>query len=157
MPDEMFFSNNERALVRGRRTAKRTDTFRPCLISLPDGGQVEGIILNLTPHGMLVRVMGSLEIGTPVEVQLMRDETFQKPLAEPRFGTVVRLDATDGTFGDMGIKLEHKRVAARPRAKTIVMRQAPPAAPRPKAPKGMQTIEVTKRLRDAPIKRGPRG
>ena len=157
MPDEMFFSNDERALVRGRRTAKRTDTFRPCLITMPDGSQVEGIILNLTPHGMLVRVMGSLEIGTPVEVQMMRDETFQKPLAEPRYGTVVRRDGTDGTFSDMGIKLEHKRAAARPRAKTIITRQAPAEAPRKKALKGMQTIEVTKRLADEPPKRGPRG
>lgn len=152
MPDEMFFSNDERALVRGRRTAKRTDTFRPCLITLPDGAQVEGIILNLTPHGMLVRVMGSLEIGTPVEVQMMRDETFQKPLAEPRFGTVVRLDGSDGTFSDMGVKLEHKRAAARPRGKAIVTRSAP-AAPAPKLPKGMQTIEITKGNQRGPGRR----
>src|SRR5262245_22381829 len=93
MPDEMFFSKDERALVRGRRAAKRTATMRPCLLMLPGGDQIEGIILNLTPHGMLVRVMQSLEIGTKVEVQMMRDENFQKPLAEPRYGTVVRLDS----------------------------------------------------------------
>ncbi len=141
MPDEMFFSKDERALVRGRRTAKRTPTMRPCLLTLSDGGQVEGIILNLTPHGMLVRVLGTLEIGTPVEVQMMRDENFQKPLAEARHGTVVRLDASDGVFSDMGIKLENKRAAPRPRAKTILPRTVAPA--RPRAPRGMQTIDVT--------------
>ncbi len=152
MPDEMFFSNDERALVRGRRTAKRTDTFRPCVITLPDGSQVEGIILNLTPHGMLVRVMGSLEIGTPIEVQMMRDETFQKPLAEPRYGTVVRLDGTDGVFSDMGVRLEHKRATSRPRAKTIVPRPAPPP-PRPAAPKGMQTMDITRDGQKGPGRR----
>jgi len=155
----MFFSNDERALVRGRRAAKRTDTFRPCMLTLPDGTQVEGIIQNLTPHGMLVRVMRSLDIGTPVEVQMMRDETFKKPLAEPRFGTVVRLDGTDGTFSDYGIKLEQKRAASpRARAKTIVTRSKPESEPRKKAPKGMQTLEVTKRLvEEQPKTRGPRG
>jgi hypothetical protein len=152
MPDEMFFSNDERALVRGRRTAKRTDTFRPCVITLPDGSQVEGIILNLTPHGMLVRVMGSLKIGTPIEVQMMRDETFQKPLAEARYGTVVRLDGTDGVFSDMGVRLEHKRAASRPRIKTIVARPAPPP-PRPAASKGMQTMDITRDGQKGPGRR----
>jgi hypothetical protein len=141
MPDEMFFSKDERALVRGRRAAKRTPTMRPCLITLPDGVQIEGIILNLTPHGMLVRVMGTLDIGTAVEVQMMRDENFQKPFAEPRFGAVVRLDNTDGVFSDLGLRLEQKRAAARPKAKTIAPRRAPQDQPRKTS--GMQTIDVT--------------
>jgi hypothetical protein len=142
MPDEMFFSKDERGLVRGRRTAKRTATLRPCLLTLPDGGQVEGIILNLTPHGMLVRVLGTLAIGTAIEVQMMRDENFQTPFAEPRYGTVVRLAGSDGVFSDMGVQLEHRRAAtARPKVKTLLPRRAAPARPR-MAP-GMQTIDIT--------------
>jgi hypothetical protein len=157
MPDEMFFSNDERALVRGRRAAKRTETFRPCLITLADASQIEGIILNLTPHGMLIRVMGSLSIGTALEVQMMRDETFQKPLAEPRYGKVVRLDGTDGVFSDLGVRLEQARAGQRPRARAIITRRPVEApAPKPKL-RGMQTIEVTKSLRDVVKKPGPRG
>jgi len=142
MPDEMFFSNDEKGLVRGRRAAKRTETFRPCIITLPDGGRIEGIILNLTPHGMLVRLMGTLPVGTRVEVQMMRDESFQKPLAEPRYGAVARLAASDGMFSDLGIKIDNKRPpAARPKTKEIRQRVEAPA--RPKA-KGMQTLDVTK-------------
>jgi hypothetical protein len=157
MPDEMFFSNDERALVRGRRTAKRTDTFRPCLITLADGSQIEGIILNLTPHGMLIRVMGTLDIGAALEVQMMRDESFQKPLAEPRFGKVVRIDGTDGVFSDHGVRLEQVRAVDRPRPRAIVTRKPVEApAPKPKL-RGMQTMEVTKSLRDVVKKPGPRG
>lgn len=142
MPDEMFFSNDEKGLVRGRRAAKRTETFRPCLVTLPDGGRIEGIILNLTPHGMLIRLMGTLPIGTRVEVQMMRDETFQKPLAEPRYGAVARLAGSDGMFSDLGIRIDNKKPAA---AKTKVkeIRQRVDAPARPKG-KGMQTVEITK-------------
>lgn len=142
MPDEMFFSNDERGLVRGRRAAKRTETFRPCLITLPDGGRIEGIILNLTPHGMLVRLMGTLPVGTRVEVQMMRDESFQKPLAEPRYGAVARLAGSDGMFSDLGIKIDNKRPpSARPKVKEIRPRVEAPARAKPQ---GMQTVEITK-------------
>ncbi len=150
MPDEMFFSNDEKGLVRGRRAAKRTETFRPCLITLPDGGRIEGIILNLTPHGMLIRLMGTLPVGTRVEVQMMRDETFQKPLAEPRYGAVARLAASDGMFSDLGIRIDNKKPATS-KTKVKEIRQRVEAPARSKS-KGMQTVEIT-RGQSGPVRR----
>lgn len=115
MPDEMFFSSDERALVRGRRAAARTETCRPCLLTMADGREVQGVILNLNAHGVLVRLMEPLAEGAVLNVQMMRDDGFSKPMSAPRSGNVVRLDATDGTFYDFGFRFASREATGRRR------------------------------------------
>ena len=152
MPDEMFFSADERALVRGRRAAGRTETCRPCVLTLTNGRTLQGVILNLNAHGVLVRLMEPVEIGTVMNVQMMRDEAFSKPMSPPRVGKVIRLDGSDGTFYDVAIKLAVNRIEGR-------------RAPTPRAPRAnaspvfrpaasrMQNLDIT--LGDT--RRGGRG
>lgn len=140
MSDEMFFSYDERGLIRGRRVASRTDTCRPCILHGPNGQAVEGVILNLTPHGLLVRVMDVLDVGADVAVQLMRDETFREPLAPPRMGSVVRQDAADGAFFDVGIKLNHSEI---PKAREPVVRPSRPTEAPRRRPSRMHTLDIT--------------
>jgi hypothetical protein len=140
MPDEMFFSSDERALVRGRRAAARTETCRPCLLTMADGRELQGVILNLNAHGVLVRLMESLTEGAVLSVQMMRDDAFSKPMSPPRSGKVVRLDATDGTFYDFafrfasGAQPSRRRLVARP-ARTEVTKP-------PRAQSRMQVLDL---------------
>lgn len=107
MADDMFFSDAESALQRGRRGAPRTETCRPCLLNAPDfdGDEFEGVVMDLTPFGMRVRMVDELPVGTEVSVQLMRDDQFSRPLSRPLPGTVVRLEESAHGFTDHGVKL----------------------------------------------------
>jgi hypothetical protein len=107
MHDEMFFSDDGRLLRRGRRVAARTETCRPCLLWPQDAPEIpiQGVVMDVNPHGMLVRMLDSVPPGTSIMVQLMRDESFSDPLARPREGRVVRhADNSDG-FVDHGVRL----------------------------------------------------
>lgn len=140
MADEMFFSNDERTLIRGRRVASRTETCRPCVIGLANGERLEGVILNLNPHGLLVRIMSPLEVGSAVEVRMMRDDAFREPLAAARYGKVVRHDASDGAFFDLAIKLDNPEIPKAPERRAPVDR--PRAVSRPQ-PSRMHTLDLT--------------
>lgn len=144
MPDEMFFSQDERALVRGKRAAGRTETCRPCLITLANGKMLQGVILNLNAHGILVRVMEPIAIGTVMTVQMMRDDAFTKPMSPPRMGKVIRLDANDGTFHDVAVKFAVDRLAGRREATPRAARNTPASTP-PMGSVGsrMQTLDIT--------------
>ena len=142
MSDEMFFSNDELSLLRGKRTAARTEVCRPCLVAArgPSPRAVEGVITDMNPHGMLIRMMESIPVGSKVVVQMMRDDKFQRAFSSPRDGTIVRTTAADDGFTDHGIELMVKRIPKASERPIIIER----ARPRPKsAPARMHTIDVT--------------
>ena len=142
MSDEMFFSNDELSLIRGKRAAARTEVCRPCLIAArgPSPRAVEGVIIDMNPHGMLIRMMEHMPVGSSVVVQLMRDDNFQRAISVPRDATIVRAAAAEDCFTDHGVKLVNKSIPKASERPIIIER----ARPRPKsAPTRMHTIDVT--------------
>ena len=142
MPDEMFFSNDERSLLRGRRVAARTDTCRPCLVSLHESvsPMIEAVIMDMTPYGMLVRMMEPLPVGSGVSIQMMRDDGFRESFSSPREGTVTRREEVEGGFTDHGVMLINKTI---PKAseRPVFIEKRP--ARRKGAPTRMHTIDLT--------------
>lgn len=110
MPDDMFLSSDNRSLRRGNRRAPRTETCRPCLVWPKDAPDLvsQGVIININPHGMCIRMLEPLPPGTSVLVQLMRDEEFKVPLSAPVEGMVVRTSEVDEGFMDHGVQLLQK-------------------------------------------------
>ena len=142
MSDEMFFSNDDLSLIRGKRIAARTEVCRPCLIAArgPSPRAIEGVIVDMNPHGMLIRTMEHIPVGSKVVVQLMRDDNFQRAISVPREGTIVRATAAEDGFTDHGIKLVNKRSPKASERPITIER----ARPRPKsAPTRMHTIDLT--------------
>ena len=151
MVDEMFFSNDEKSLIRGSRRDPRTETCRPCVVQLAHDPSVElhGVVLDVTPRGMLIRMMEAIPLSTDVTVQLMRDDKYQKKLSSPHHGEIRRIEGTEDGFFDHGvflIKDEIKKASERP---IDIPR---PRSARPKHPSRMQTIDYT--LSNADRKRG---
>jgi len=107
MFDDMFFSDDNRSLRRGRRKSSRTETCRPCLVWPKEAPELtfSGVAINMNPFGMLVRMIDNMPSGTAVMVQLMRDEEFLEPLTAPLEGKVVRAASGDGEFVDHGMQL----------------------------------------------------
>jgi len=141
MPDEMFFTEDEQSLRRGKRRAPRTVTCRPCLIWVRDAedAKFQGVVMDVNPYGMLVRMFDILEQGTEIFVQLMRDEAFQEPLAPPTRGKVVRTSDAGNGFTDLGVQLEQRDIR-RPESKPVKF--APKPRLRYRKPR-MHTIDVT--------------
>ena len=142
MSDEMFFSNDELSLIRGKRSAARTEVCRPCLVAArgPSPRAVEGVILDISPHGMLIRMLERIPVGSSVVVQMMRDDNFQRTFSDPRDGTIVRTVPADDGFTDHGVKLVIARIPKASERPITLDR----ARPRPKsAPARMHTIDVT--------------
>lgn len=112
MFDDMFFSNDNKSLRRGRRQSARTETCRPCLVWLKEASELmfNGVAINMTPFGLLVRMIDNMPLGTVVMVQLMRDEEFLEPLTAPLEGRVVRHAPGDGEFVDHGMLLTQPEV-----------------------------------------------
>jgi len=112
-PDSgMVISPDNRSMQRGRRRASRTEVCRPCLVWLPEAPEApwEGVVLDLNPRGMRIRMLTHIEEGTRLTVQLMRDENFQVPLSQPLTINVVRaLESPDG-FVDHGTVLEVAKI-----------------------------------------------
>ena len=111
MPDDMFFSKDERSLLRGKRVAKRTDTCRPCKLVVQGNPPYElnGVVLDITPHGMLVRAMESIPMGSKLIVQLMRDDSFSKPFSTPHEAIVVRNEGKSEGFFDHGLQMHSRK------------------------------------------------
>ena len=107
MADEMFFTDDERSLRRGKRVAPRTDTNRPCLVWPSDAPEMtfRGVIINMSPYGMCVRMLEALTAGTEITVQLMRDDSFSQPLSPPVTGHVVRCLEDRPGVREHGVKL----------------------------------------------------
>lgn len=112
MADEMFFSQDSLSLRRGRRVAKRTPTSRPCAVWPKDARELEaeGIVLDINPYGMLVRIGESFAVGTVVCVQLMRDDGRKEALSTPLEGRVIRHGKNQGGQVEHGIKVEQKEL-----------------------------------------------
>ncbi len=110
--DEMFFSTDNKSLRRGKRRAARTETCRPCTVWVVEASEVmfHGVVVDVNPYGMCVRMMDSLPPGTHIKVQLMRDEDFNIPLAAALNGMVVRNQETHDGFVDHGVQLEREEI-----------------------------------------------
>ena len=113
MFDDMFFSDDNKSLRRGRRRSSRTETCRPCLVWPKEAPELtfSGVAINMNPFGMLVRMIDNMPSGTAVMVQLMRDEEFLEPLTAPLEGKVVRADSDGGEFVDHGMQLSRPAIA----------------------------------------------
>lgn len=139
--EEMIWSAELKSLRRGRRAAPRTDVCRPCLVWLEQsaGDKIEGVLLDLNPHGMRIRLMDTLPAGAVVGVQMMRDEDFEIPLSPPIRARVVRTQTGFGGLVDHGLKLivsPIKRAESKPVA--IKIRR-----PRRSARTRMHTVDIT--------------
>lgn len=143
MDDEMFFTTDAASLRRGKRRASRTETCRPCLLWPANNPEMafQGVAINVSPYGMLVRMLDALPAGTSIMVQLMRDDEFSEPMAAPLKGLVVRNESADDTFYDHGIQLIRPEI---PRA------EPKPAGPvrrrvglRPRPRPRMHTLDIT--------------
>ena len=124
MADEMYFSNDERALLRGKRRIKRTETCRPCIVKLAsDDTPLQGVVLDVTPYGMMIRMLETISLGTVVNVQLMRDDNFREPLGGPKTGEVVRHDpSAPAGFTDHGLRLVVREIPKN-QSGTVTIRQ----------------------------------
>ena len=143
MPDEMFFSNDERSLIRGSRVAPRTETCRPCVVSSEHHPDVEipGVILDINPHGMLIRIMETITVGDHVVIQMMRDDKFQRKLSTPHKGEIRRVQSTVDGFYDHGIQLEPEEIQKADSRPVHIPNKSEPQ--RVQAHRGMQTIDIT--------------
>ncbi|MBI5095556.1 MAG: hypothetical protein HZB26_24375 [Candidatus Hydrogenedentes bacterium] len=121
MTDEMFFSVDERSLRRGRRIARRTPTCRACLVWSADAPEhrLQGVVMDINPFGMLIRMLDYFPMGTAACIQLMRDEDFEIPLAGPLEGAVVRVIPNADGFTDIGVRIKLKEI---PRAESRPIR-----------------------------------
>ena len=122
MPDDMFFSKDERSLLRGKRSAKRTDTCRPCrlIVQATPPYELNGVVLDITPHGMLIRALESIPSGSKLLIQLMRDDSFSKPFSTPHQAIVVRNEGESEGFFDHGVQMHSEKNPAPSRSTTKI-------------------------------------
>lgn len=141
MSDEMFFSSDAKSLRRGKRVAKRTETCRPCIVYPKDAPdmRLEGVVMDINPYGMRIRMLEPLPEGSEVSIQLMRDDQFEVPLAPPVTGSIVRAEQESDGLMDHGVKLTQKHIErGEPKPVRIEKRQ-----PRKWPKTRMHTIDVT--------------
>ena len=110
--EEMFLSEDRKSLHRGKRSLPRTKVCRPCLIWFKDHEEKKfpGVVMDMNIYGMLVRSIESLDKGSEVFVQLMRDDQYQYPLASPLDCEVIRKIRAPGELSDHGLKIIQKSV-----------------------------------------------
>ncbi|MBI2433325.1 MAG: hypothetical protein HYV26_10675 [Candidatus Hydrogenedentes bacterium] len=105
--EDMFTAEGNKSLRRGRRVAPRTEVCRPCLVwfSGQEAHKYQGVVLDLNPHGMKIRMLESLPAGKRICVQMMRDEEFQVPLSPPIAAQIIRNITDAGGFIDHGVRV----------------------------------------------------
>jgi hypothetical protein len=112
--DDMFFSRDLQSMRRGNRRASRTPVCRPCILWIKSARDSEkkyyGVILDINRFGICVRMLDKIDLGTEVVVQLMRDEDYKVPLAQPVEATVVRLEVLGAGMSDHGMEVVAKPV-----------------------------------------------
>jgi len=152
MPDEMFFTSDERSLRRGKRREARTEICRPCVIQTRDGvlHRAEGVVLDMNPFGMRVRMLDSVPVGSTISIQLMRDDNFDEPFSRPLEGAVVRNESSADGFVDHGIRLEEP-VIVEPEQRPVPRPAFQPLDTK-RPTRGMLTIDFT--VGDTPLGRG---
>lgn len=142
MPDEMFFSDDRKSMRRGKRVSQRTETCRPCIVWLKDAPQEQylGVVLDVNPYGMRIRMIDQIPSGSQIVVQMMRDDEFKVPLARPLDATVVRREENETGMVDHGIRIIQKQV------RRFVSNRMPPPPTKPIAPRSQgrsYTLDVT--------------
>jgi len=112
MADDMFFTNDRRSLRRGKRVSKRTETCRPCMVWLKEAPEIQylGVVLDVNPYGMRIRMMDLVPSGGQVIVQMMRDEEFKVPLARPIEATIVRHQEDVAGMVDHGVRIIRRQL-----------------------------------------------
>ncbi|HNR36327.1 MAG TPA: PilZ domain-containing protein [Candidatus Hydrogenedentes bacterium] len=130
MADDMFFTRDGRALRRGRRVAPRTETCRPCLLWQAEDPETvyPGVVMDMSPYGMRVRMIEALPQGATVTVQMMRDEEYTVPLSDPVEAHVARVQPDETGFMDHGVRILQK-VARRKEGRRVRPPTDIPAAP----------------------------
>jgi hypothetical protein len=102
---------------------------------------LEGVVLDVTPYGMMIRMLDTLAIGTIVRVQLMRDDNFRDTLGAPKDGEVVRHDpASPSGFTDHGVRLIVRKIPKN-ESRPVNIQQRPVSGPREKP--RMHSIDFT--------------
>jgi len=102
--------------------------------------EVPGVVLDMNPYGMLVRLLEPFEKGEDVIVQLMRDEDYTETFSRPLTCRIVRHAGKQGALTDVGLKIIQEPVRR--------SESRPPAVsqPRPRlqsARTRMHTIDLT--------------
>jgi hypothetical protein len=105
--EQMFVSPDEKSIRRGRRSVPRTEACRPCLLWTPQAPDAprQGVVLDLNPYGLRVRMLDHFAEGTELMVQMMRDEEFRFPLSPPIRTRVMRTANGTAGFVDHGLKV----------------------------------------------------
>ena len=127
MADEMFFTKDMKALRRGKRVARRTGTCRPCLICLANTPQqaYHAVVMDISPYGMRVRMMDVLPLNSRVEIQLMRDDDFSIPLANPVTLEVVREILLEDGVVDYGLRRVLEKIKPLPKFRPLLITTSP--------------------------------
>lgn len=71
---------------------------------------IRGVVMDVSPHGMRIRMMEALPPETPITIQMMRDDDFRIPLSDPAPGRIVRMENAPDGCTDHGIELTRKPV-----------------------------------------------
>ncbi len=141
--EDMVVSPDLRSMNRGRRVAPRTEVCRPCLVWLPDapGERWQGVMLDLNPYGMRIRMLDTLEEDTVLAVQMMRDEEFRLPLSPPIRVRVVRVAESPDGFIDHGVKVLLSKIRKPEEGRRV--RPEAPQVFRPRRPR-MHTADLNR-------------
>lgn len=109
--DEVVVSQDNKSLRKGRRVAPRTEVCRAVHVWREEAPneRYEGVVLDLNPHGLRVRMLDAFAPGSLLMVQMMRDEEFQVALSHPIPVQVVRVIPQTG-FNDHGLRLIKRRI-----------------------------------------------
>jgi len=107
MPDEMFFSNDSRSLVKGQRRDRRTPTKRLVAFRTISGESKihHGVVLDLNAYSMRVRSAVRLPEGTSVEIYLRRNG-LDSNLSKGLRGRVARTERIANRQFDLGVELD---------------------------------------------------
>lgn len=126
--EEMFVSSDEKCMRRGRRVAPRTEACRPCLVWPKDDADKkrQGVVLDLNPYGLRVRMLEHFPEGTELFVQMMRDEEFRMPLSQPLRCAVVRTITGTAGFVDHGLQLILLEIKKPAETRPVLIRTARP-------------------------------
>lgn len=142
----MIWSPEFKSLRRGRRVAPRTEVCRPCLVwnvEIPDI-KMAGVVLDLNPHGLRVRLVEEIALQTIVAVQMMRDEEFTIPLSPPINARVVRVSDGFGGLTDHGMQVVLQVIQRQERRPVTIQRTKPRRFARTR----MHTLDITVGDRD---------
>ncbi len=140
MPDDMFFTKNDRALRKGRRRAKRASIRRRvefCRVG-DEERCFKGLMVNLAAYGALLVSEDSLPAGTLVSMTVVRDEADTTPLTRIR-GRVIRLEERKDGYVEMGVEFVRKPAVEKRRKPVVPEQKESPQLPKPK---GVHIIDV---------------